>query len=118
MTGPLATAIIIASLVLAGWGLLTTVLNRPAGISHLIGLAVVEVALLGQVAVAIVLLARGERPAEFATFIGYLVAGPLVLPLGAALALVERSRWGSAIVTVAALVIPVLILRLQQVWHG
>lgn len=118
MTGPLATAIIIGSLVLAGWSLLTTVLHRPAGVSHLIGLAVVEAALLGQVVVAIVLMANGHRPAEVATFIGYLIAVPLVLPLGAALALMERSRWGSAIVALASLVIPVLIVRLQQVWHG
>jgi hypothetical protein len=52
------------------------------------------------------------------TFIGYVVASLLVLPIGAALAIMERSRWGSVIVGVASLVIAVVILRLRQVWGG
>jgi threonine/homoserine efflux transporter RhtA len=118
VTDGLANAIIIASLVLAAWGLLTAALNRPAGRSHLLGLGLLEAALIVQVVVAVVKVVDGERPGQPATFVGYLVASLLVLPIGAALALMERSRWGAVIVGVASLVIPVLIVRLQQVWGG
>jgi hypothetical protein len=118
VTDAFANGIIVGSLVLVAWSLLTTALNRPAGRSHLIGLGLVEVALLAQVVVAVVKLAEGERPPEMATFVGYLLASLLVLPVGGALAVMERGRWGSAIVAFAALVIPVVIARMRQVWGG
>jgi hypothetical protein len=114
----LANAIAIASLVLAAWSGLTALLNRPAGRSHLVGLGLLEAALVAQVVVAVVKLADGERPEHMATFVGYLIASLLVLPIGGALALMERGRSGSVIVGVASVVIPVLILRLRQVWGG
>jgi hypothetical protein len=115
--GALATASILLSLVLAGWGLLATVRNRPPDRSHLIGLAVVEVALLALTSVALVAIAGGGRPAEPGTFAGYLVTIVCLPPLAAVLARMEPTRWGSAIVTVVCLVIPVVVLRLQQTWQ-
>jgi hypothetical protein len=114
----LANAITVGSLVLAAWALLAAALNRPAGRLQLLGLGLIELALIAQAVVAVVRLVDGERADEMPTFIGYVVASLLVLPIGAALAIMERSRWGSVIVGVASLVIAVVILRLRQVWGG
>lgn len=118
MIDGLAAALIIASLVVAGWSLLTTLLNRPVGVSHLAGLAVVELALLTQVVIAFVRLTSGERPEDTVTFVVYLIGSLVVLPAGAAWSLAERTRWSPAVVTAACLVLPVVIVRLQQVWQA
>lgn len=118
MIDALANAIIVTALLLAGWSLITTLRDRPAGMSHLVGVAVVVLALLAQEAIAIQRMIGGERPEQLATFIGYLVASLLVLPLGAWLGMLERTRWGSAILGCAFLVVPVLVVRLQQLWTG
>jgi hypothetical protein len=50
------------------------------------------------------------------TLIGYLIATPIV-PLAAAFwGLMERSRWGPAVIAVAGLVAAVLMVRLHQIW--
>lgn len=112
----LATVTIVLSLVLAGWSLVTTLRKRPPDRSHLVGLAVVEVALIALAAAAVVAMLGGEQPGEAATFIGYLITIVCLPPLAAVLARMEPTRWGSAIVTVICLTIPVLVLRLQQTW--
>jgi hypothetical protein len=114
----LATTIIIGSLACAAWCLVTTLRDRPPGISHLAGIVLVEVALLVQEAIATQRMVDGERPEELATFIGYLIASLVVLPLAGWLGWLERTRWGSAIVGFAFLVIPVLVARLLQLWEG
>jgi hypothetical protein len=118
MVDQLATAVIVGALLMAGWSLLTAIRDRAIGFAHLVGFAVVEVVVLAQIVVAVARMVGGERPAELATFIGYLFAALAVLPAGAALALMERTRWGSVTAAVAALVLPILVVRLQQVWHG
>ncbi|HET8681059.1 MAG TPA: hypothetical protein VFM54_04210 [Micromonosporaceae bacterium] len=118
MSSGLAVAVIACSLALAAGCLLTAARDRAPGRAHVAGAAVVEAVLLVQVVVAVVRLAGGERPGSMATFVGYLVAAALLLPAAAALAALERTRWGAVILGVAALVLPVLMLRLQQVWHG
>lgn len=80
------------------------------------GLVLVEVAALVQVVVAIVQAVRGERPDEVATFIGYALTSLLVPPVGALWALSDKSKWGTGAAGVAALVLAVLTLRMQQVW--
>jgi hypothetical protein len=118
MVEGLATTIIIGGLVLAGVSGLMVLLDRPPGLVHLIGLAVVELALLAQAVVATSRMFRGQRPEEMATFVGYLLTAVLIPPLAALLGLAERTRWGSAIIAVAGLVVPVMVVRLQQVWGG
>ena len=61
-------------------------------------------------------LVGGERPASLATLIGYLIAMPLVPVAAAFWGLMERSRWGPAVIAVAGLVAAVLIVRLHQIW--
>ena len=117
MNGDVPTTIIVAGLVLAGYALLMTALNRRMGIGLLVALGVLEILLLVQVGLVVAKLASGERPpGGVAVLIGYLIAMPLV-PLAAAFwGLLERSRWGSAVIAVAGLVAAVLMVRLHEIW--
>jgi hypothetical protein len=118
--GPLEIGIVVAALALAAACLLTTALHRPTGIGHVVAVALVEAAVLVQVALAATRLASGEGPDDTrstVTFIGYLVGASIVLPVGVAWSIVDRTRWGPGVIAVAALVLPVLILRLQQIWR-
>ena len=51
-----------------------------------------------------------------ASFVGYLLGLVLVPPLGAFWALGERSRAGTVVLVLLGVVVPVLLLRLDQIW--
>jgi hypothetical protein len=112
----LATAIMIGSLVVGAWCLVAAARDRFIDATHVVGLAVVEVAVLVQTVVAAVRLAQGAHPVEYVTFIGYLVVAVLLLPFALVLSFLERTRWGSLIAGAGAVVVAVLMLRLLQVW--
>ena len=79
-------------------------------------LGVVEVGLLAQLVVGIVQLAGTERDVSGVFFVGYLIGGLIVLPLGALWALAESSRWGAGALAFACFVILVVELRMYEVW--
>ena len=54
--------------------------------------------------------------AAVAEIVGYLIALVVVLPIGAALAYGERSRYGSVVLAIAGVTYAVLVLRTYQVW--
>jgi len=114
----LGTAVAIAGLALAAWALVPVIRNRPPGRTHFLGLILVQALVVAEVLVAVSRLTGGAHPREYATFIGYLIALFLVLPLATLLARLEPTRWGALIIVVAGLVVPVLILRVNQVWSG
>lgn len=117
MNGPLSVATIVASLALAAWCLLRAAVNRPPGRFDLGAMAALAVLVLALVATAVASLFGDDRPAEPATFAGYLITTVCVPPTGWWLARMEPTRWGSALIGGAAVLVPVLVLRLQQV-HG
>jgi hypothetical protein len=110
------TAIIIAGLLLAGYALLMTIMNHQMNVPMLIAVGVLEVMLLIEVGLVVAKLASGTHPADTPTLIGYLIATPLVPVAAAFWGLIERSRWGPAVVAVAGLVAAVLMVRLHQIW--
>jgi hypothetical protein len=116
VNGAVATTIIVAGLALAGYALLMTVLNHRMNIPLLAAVGVLEILLLVQVGIVVAKLAGGERPAGLATLIGYLIGTPLVPVAAAFWGLMERSRWGPAVIAVAGLVAAVLMVRLHQIW--
>ncbi len=116
MNGAVPTTIIVAGLALAGYALLLTARNRRMSVPLLAAVGVVEVLLLVEVGIIVGRLASGERPAQLATLIGYLIAMPIVAVVAAFWGLVERSRWGPAVIAVAGLVAAVLMVRLHQIW--
>jgi hypothetical protein len=114
----LATVLIMVSLVAAAWTFVPAARNRPIGRSQLWALVMVELGLLAQAVMAIVKLAGGERPQELAIFVGYLAGSLVIVLVGGFLGLAERTRWGAVVAGVACLVVPVVVLRMQQVWEG
>lgn len=79
-------------------------------------LGVLALALLGQAVGGCVALAATDRPVEGITFVSYLFTALLVLPVGAALALVERSRWGTGVLLVALVTVAACEARLWALW--
>jgi hypothetical protein len=116
MNGAVPTTIIVAGLALAGYALLMTALNHRMNVPLLAALGVLEILQLVEVGLVVAKLADGQRPAGLATLIGYLCAIPVVPVAAAFWGLVERSRWGPAVVAVAGLVAAILMVRLHQIW--
>ena len=79
-------------------------------------LRVIEAGLLAQLVIGIVQFAGTSRDVSGPFFIGYLIGSLLILPIGALWALAESSRWGAGALAVACLVIPVVELRLHEIW--
>ena len=116
VNGAVPTTIIVAGLALAGYALLMTALNRRMSVILLGALGVLEILLLVEVGMIVAMLAGGAHPASLATLIGYLIAMPLVPVAAGFWGLLERSRWGPAVIAVAGLVAAVLMVRLHQIW--
>ena len=116
VNGAVATTIIVAGLALAGYALVMTALNRRMTVPLLAAVGVLEILVLVLVGLIVAKLAGGGRPASLATLIGYLIAMPLVPVAAAFWGLMERSRWGPAVIAVAGLVAAVLMVRLHEIW--
>jgi hypothetical protein len=120
----LAAVLTYVALAGAVWAAVLVIANKPVelrewhGLWLYGGLVLLEVGLLAQLVVGIVELANDDRAVEAATFVGYLVTTVLVLPIAGFWALLERTRWGPVVMVVGCLTIPVLIVRLRQVWDG
>jgi hypothetical protein len=115
VNGPLSVATIVVALVLAAWYLLRAALNRPPSRIDLLAMGLLGVLVAVLVIVAVAGLFDGSRPAETSTFAGYLLTTIAFAPTGFVLARMEPTRWGSLILGVACLTLPVLVLRLQQI---
>jgi hypothetical protein len=113
---PLAIGLTALSLLLALVAVGHLVVDRKPTIWLLGGLVLLEVGLFVQLAVGIVLLVAGEQEASAFTFVGYLVATLVMLPLGTLWALAEPTRSGTSVLVLTTLLIPFLIVRLQQIW--
>lgn len=118
MVDGVATGVTVVALALAAWSFLDVVRNKAPRRWLLAAIAGLEVLLVLQVVVGVVELATGKRPAELATFIGYLAASLVILPLAYFWAWSEKNRSATAVLGVACLVIPVLVVRMKQVWSG
>ena len=119
MTGPLPMIAIAASLVLTVVVLGYVVLGRVPDWG-LLGLAgVAETATLVVTVVSCVQLVRGGHGldgAEGTTLVGYLLTGLLILPVGFAWSLAERSRGATGVLAVAAFTLAFMVLRATQIW--
>ncbi|KAB2344350.1 hypothetical protein [Actinomadura rudentiformis] len=118
MTNWLATTIIVVSLLGAAYGLVATLRDRAMDWGHLIALGVVEVLLILQVVLGFLKLADDEGPRDSATFIGYMLGILLIPAAGAGWGVLERSRWGPAVIVVACLSVAAMIARMDQIWTG
>ena len=80
-------------------------------------LALVELLLVVQLVVAILAPAFGNEPTgSVLEFYVYLVSALLLPPAAAFWALLERNRWSTVILGVAALAVGVMVYRMLQIW--
>ena len=89
-------------------------LNRSPDNVLIILLALLEVGLLALLVVGIAQVV-GDGPDLVVTYVGYLVATLVALPLGLLWSLGERSRGATAVLLVALLTVAFLVLRLEQI---
>ena len=118
MTTWTGAAVVVCTLAVAAWCLLRAARNQPIGRPELIGLVAAEVVVLIHVGTSIARALGPGSPAEPVPFAGYLATIALLIPGAIVLAQLEPTRWGSVIAGAACLVDPVLVVRLNQVWHG
>src|SRR5262245_55818348 len=81
-------------------------------------LAVLEVGLIVQLVIGLVMLGGEHEGVNVAAYLGYLIGSLVILPVAFLWSLGERSRAGTGVLLVAVIVIPVLFLRLHQLWSA
>jgi hypothetical protein len=122
MIAALSAALTWSAVAAAVWALVLVVLGRPLLLDRrdsgllVLFLVLIELALLVQAVVGFVKLASAEHEVDALSFGGYLIGGLLLLPLAVFWSMMERSRWGMAVVVVGALLIPVVVVRLNELW--
>ena len=108
----------VVALLLAAWAFGLVLANRPPGISLLAGGALLEALLIGFLIGGIVQMARSNRDFARAEFVGYLLACVAIPPVAVGWGWGERSRAGTAVLAVGFVIMPVMVIRVQQVWAG
>lgn len=106
----------VASLV-AVVAIVAGLIGRPPGDVTVGGLALIEVLLIAQIVSAVVSPLAGNPPSgsglEYWT---YLVSAALLPPVGVVWALLERSRWSTVIMGVAAIAVAIMVWRMHVIW--
>ncbi|MFI1964789.1 hypothetical protein ACH429_11835 [Streptomyces pathocidini] len=119
MIDGLTLAVGAAAVALAAWCGFAAYRDQPTKDWHFIGMAVVTLLVVAQLAIGVVLLARGEQPADgTGIFVAYLIGAAAAVPAAGFLSLAERTRWGSVTVAAGAFVLAVLEVRLFDIWGG
>lgn len=113
---PVALLVIVLCVLLAAWACWFVVRDRAVVLRQLWGAAVVEAVLVVQAGVAGILALTGGHDVDGLLLWGYVLTQALVLPLAAAWAFAERTRWSSVVLLVAALTVAFLEYRLLQIW--
>lgn len=116
MIDALATGLILGCLAFALVAFGTAIARRAAGTVNFYFALATEVALLAQLVAVVVSLIGGDRPTELGTFLGYLIASVLLLPLAVFWMIAERSRWGAMVLGVGFLATAVMVVRMQDLW--
>ena len=117
MTGPLATAVIVASLIMAAWAAILLIANRAPGRPVWGGVVAFEALMVAFVIWG--LFSAVTRNVDFPRleFVLYLLGLLALVPAAAWWVRDEKSRAAAAVLTVAFLVVPVMVVRVQQVWE-
>ena len=92
-------------------------LQRPTWLDQMVW--ILEVLLVVRAVAGLGSMLNGQRPAEVSAHVGYLAASVCVLPIAMQSIADDRGTWSAAVVTVAALAVTVVAVRLQMTWgHG
>jgi hypothetical protein len=98
------------------WLVVLIVLDRLPNDYLYAALALLEVGLVAQLVIGLVMVSGDHGGVNVAAYVGYLVGALLILPVGFVWSLGERTRAGTGVLLVAVLVVPVLFLRLHDLW--
>lgn len=80
-------------------------------------LVVIEVLLLAQLVIALIAPGLGNPPTgSVPEFYVYLISALVIPPLAVFWALIERTRWSTVVLGVAAFAIAVMVVRMEQIW--
>ena len=102
-----------AGLLCLGFG----IAGRPPADLTLGSLLLVELLLLAQLVAAVVApLVGNEASGNLVEFYVYLVSAILIPPLAVLWGLVERSRWSTVVLGVAALAVAIMVWRMNVIW--
>ena len=114
MSDGLVLAISALALLLAAAAFVLAALDRLPPKVHLQGLLVLQLLMLVQAVLALTRLGGWDGPRG--ELIGYLAVAVVLVPGGMVLTVEERTRWGTAVLGAACLVLVVVLVRLQVVW--
>jgi hypothetical protein len=115
---PLVATVVVLSLLALVCGVVVAVRDRPPGLVTLAVTALAALATIVQSLVAGYEVTQGSRPAELATYVGYLIGIAVILPLAGAWAVAERTRWSGLVVAVAGFTVAVMTARLVMLARG
>lgn len=113
----LVVAVGALALALTGWAVVAAVRDQPVKGVQIPAMVAVEAALVVQAVAMGVVQAGGHHVPDAVLLWGYLVTSLLLLPLAFGWAFVERTRWSSVVLAVAAVVVVVLQVRIWQLWQ-
>ncbi len=120
MIDVLPTVLTVLALAGAVWSVVLIVLNQPllpftkAKRGLLALLAVLETGLFVQAVIGLGQITA--REIDRLSFAGYLIGAVLIIPVAVVWAAGERTRWSGGVLAVGCLSIPVMVLRLGQIW--
>jgi hypothetical protein len=118
VTGPYAIAIIVVALALAVWAGLLVALDRPPGRALFVAAGVLEAMLVGFAVGGIVQMGQTDHAFSKGEFVLYLLACIAIPPIAFLWGVGEKARSGTAVLALAFLITPVMVIRVQQVWAG
>lgn len=124
MNEVLATTLTYVALAAALWAVVLMIAGRPVLVDRWYGLValgvvgLLELGLLAQAVGGVVAVVVTERELDGVSFVGYLWGLVLVVPLAVYWALAERTRWGPGVLMIGCLTVPVMIVRLRQIWEA
>lgn len=116
MTAALVVAVLVVSLGLAAWSGALAARDVLPGRRFLQGMFALQGLLVAQLAVVLWFVSDDERPDETSAFVAYVVLSLFLVPGSFALALEEKTRWGTLVLTVACLACAVVETRLVGTW--
>lgn len=90
--------------------------DRQPGNLTFFTLVAIEVGLLVQLVWGIARVVDDHRGVDVGTYVGYLIGALVLLPVGYLWSVSEKNRGGTAVLLVAVVVMPVLLLRLHDIW--
>jgi hypothetical protein len=79
-------------------------------------LVVLELGLVVQLVIGLARVFGDHEGVSVGTYVGYLVGALVILPLAAGWAWAERTRSGTGVLMVGVVVLPVLFVRLHDIW--